>query len=227
MKTALPLRHPHLVTVYGAGKSGLYCWVAMEYVAGENLTQVIERLGVGGVLDWRHAFRVAVQVGGALAYAHERHIIHRNVTPRNILVDAPSKIAKLGDLMLAKALEGTLAQQITRPGELVGDVAYMAPERTRGLTEVDGRSDLYGLGATVYALLVGRPPFTGATLVEKITRIRQTEPDRPTRFQRAIPHRFEEAVLRLLAKRPEDRYQAAAALLKDLGRIGQAHNVSA
>jgi serine/threonine protein kinase len=221
MKTTLPLRHPNLVAVYGAGKTGPYCWVAMEYVAGENLTQVIDRLGVAGVLDWRHAFRAALQIARALAYAHERQIIHRNVTPKNVLVDAPSKAVKLGDLMLAKALEGTLAQQITRPGELVGEVAYMAPERTRGLTEVDGRSDLYGLGATVYALLAGRPPFTGATLVEKITRIRQTEPERPTRYQLSIPHRFEELVMKLLAKRPEDRFQNAAALVLELERIGK------
>jgi serine/threonine protein kinase len=226
MKTALPLRHPHLIAVYGAGKTGKYCWVAMEYVAGENLTEVIERLGVAGMLDWKNAFRVAVQIGRALAYAHAQQIIHRNVTPKNILVDATNKAAKLGDLMLAKALEGALAQQITRPGELVGEVAYMAPERTRGMTGVDGRSDLYGLGATVYALLTGRPPFEGSSLVEKITRIRQTEPVKPTKYQMGIPHRFEEVVLKTLAKRPEERYQTAQELVKELERVGKMQNVS-
>jgi serine/threonine protein kinase len=128
--------------------------------------------------------------------------------------------------MLAKALEGTLAQQITRPGELVGDVAYMSPERTRGTDELDGRSDLYGLGATVYALLTGRPPFEGGALIEQVTRIRQTEPVKPTRYQMSIPHPFESAVLKLLAKRPEDRYQTAAALVKDLERVGKIHGVT-
>lgn len=227
IKTMLPLRNPHLVTLHGAGKNGPYCWVAMEFIAGENMTQVIERIGVAGMLDWRYGYQVAVHVARALDYAHEQSIIHRNVTPTNILRDAPTKSIKLGDLMLAKALEGTLAQQITKPGEIVGDIAYMAPERTRGLTEVDGRSDLYGLGATVYALLTGRPPFEGKSLVEKVTRIRQTEPEKPTKYQMSIPSRFEGVVLKLLAKRPEDRFQTAADLLKELERLGKAQGATA
>lgn len=225
MKTVLPLRHPHIITLYAAGKTGPYCWAAMEYVAGENLTEVIQRIGVAGMLDWRFAFRVASQIGQALAYAHNQKIIHRNVTPKNILVDAASKAAKLGDLMKAKAMEGILAKQITRPGELIGDVAYMSPERTRGATDVDGRADVYGLGATVYALLTGRPPFDGTSLVEKITKIRKDEPVKPTKFQLSIPSAFEGAVLKMLAKRPEDRYQTADDLLTELERIGKFHGM--
>ena len=226
MKTMLPLRHPNLIALYAAGKIRQLCWVAMEYVAGENLTQVIERIGVAGMLDWRHAFRTAVHIGRALEYAHSQAIIHRNVSPTNILIDATSKTAKLGDLMLAKALEGSMARQITRPGEILGDVTYMSPERTRGTEGLDGRSDLYGLGATVYALLTGRPPFGGTTLVEKITRIRQTEPEKPTRFQMSIPSAFESVVLRLLAKEPGARYQSATELLKELTRIGRFNGVT-
>jgi len=227
MNTVMPLRHPHIITLYAAGKTGPYCWAAMEYVAGENLTQVIQRIGVAGMLDWRYAFRVAMQLGQALAYAHGQKIIHRNVTPKNILIDAASKAAKLGDLMKAKAMEGILAKQITRPGELIGDVAYMSPERTRGATDVDGRADIYGLGATVYALLTGRPPFDGATLVEKITRIRKDEPVKPTKFQLSIPSAFEGAVLKMLAKRPEDRFQTAEELVAELERIGKFHGMKA
>jgi serine/threonine protein kinase len=226
MKTVLPLRHPNIVTVYAAGKTGAYCWVAMEFIAGENLTQVIQRIGVAGMLDWRHAFKAAVQIGRALAYAHGQQIIHRNVTPKNILRDATNQEVKLGDLMKAKALEGALAKQITRPGELIGDVTYMSPERTRGMTDVDGRSDLYGLGATCYALLTGRPPFEGSSLVEKITRIRQDDPVKPTKFQMSIPSAFEGAILRCLAKRPEDRYQSAEELVKELTRVGKYNGVS-
>jgi serine/threonine protein kinase len=225
MKTILPLRHPNLVALYAAGKTGPYCWVAMEYVAGENLTEAIQRIGVAGMLDWRHAYRVAVHIGRALAYAHGEQIVHRNVTPKNILVEAATKAAKLGDLMLAKALEG--APQLTRPGELLGDVAYMSPERTRGMTEVDVRSDLYGLGATVYALLTGHPPFEGTTLVEKITRIRQDAPVKPTKYQMSIPSAFEGAVLKLLAKRPDERYQTAPELVKELERIGKFNGATA
>src|SRR5262249_41929647 len=153
--TVLPLRHPNLVTLYGAGKTGPHCWMSMEYVAGENMQQVIDRIGIAGMLDWRRAFQVALHVGRALAHAAGQNIVHRNVTPTNILREATSKVVKLGDLMLAKALEGPLARQITRPGELIGDVNYMCPEQTHGTQDLDARSDLYGLGATVYALLTG------------------------------------------------------------------------
>jgi serine/threonine protein kinase len=227
IKTVLPLRHPNLVTLYGAGKTGRLCWVAMEYIAGEAMTQVIERIGVAGMLDWKYAYKVALHVGRALDYAHGLHVIHRNVTPSNILLQATDKVVKLGDLMLAKALEGTLAKQITRPGELVGAVEYMAPERTRGDPQLDGRTDLYGLGATLYALLTGRPPFEGKTLIEKITRIRQHEPVRPTQFQRSVPGAFEDVVLKLLAKRPEDRPQTTQELLAALERVGRFHGVKA
>ncbi len=226
MKAAMALRHPNLVTTYGAGKTGSYCWVAMEYIAGENMEQAISRIGIAGRLDWHLAFKVAVHVGRALVYAHEQQIIHRNVTPRNILLQATDKVVKLGDLMLAKALEGALAKQITRPGELVGEVEYMSPERTRAAGQVDGRSDIYGLGATVYALLTGRPPFAGDTLVEKITRIRQTPPERPSKYQMGIPPALEGAVLKMLAKQPEDRYQSAEALVQELERLGKMQGVN-
>jgi serine/threonine protein kinase len=227
MKTTLPLKHPNLVRLYGAGRTDGYCWMAMEYIAGENLKQVIDRIGVAGMLDWKHAFRAAVHVGRALAYAHEQGIVHRNVTPTNILRDATDKSVKLGDLMLSKALEGTLAEQISRSGELVGDVAYMSPERTRGLTELDARSDLYGLGATIYALLTGRAPAEGKTLVERVTRIRQVVPEKPTKFQMAIPPAFEGVVMKLLAKEPKDRYQSAAETVKELERVGKFSGVTA
>ena len=173
------------------------------------------------LLQCTSPLRTAAQIGKALAYAHGQKIIHRNVTPKNILIDAASKEAKLGDLMKAKALEGILAKQITRPGELIGDVAYMSPERTRGSSDVDGRADIYGLGATVYALLTGRPPFDGATLVEKITKIRKDDPVKPTKYQLSIPALFEGTVMKMLAKRPEDRFQSAAELVGELERVAK------
>ncbi len=226
MKTMLPLRHPNLVTIFGAGKTGPYCWIAMEFVQGESLTEVIQRIGVGNMLDWRHTLRVAVHIGRALEFAHGQSIIHRDITPRNILLQGVDKTAKLGDVMLAKALEGAQAEQITKPGELIGDLRYMSPERTRGNSgEIDGRSDIYSLGATLYHLLAGRPPFEGDSLVETITKIRQAPPVPPTKYQLAIPALFEGAVLKMIAKRPEERYQTAADLLKDLDRVAKFQGV--
>jgi len=221
MKTMLPVRHPNLVSILGAGKTGPLCWIAMDYIEGESLTKVIQRIGVAGMLDWRHAFRVAVDIARALDYAHGQSIIHRNVTPQNILLRKSDKAALLGDLMLAKALEGILAQHVTKPGELLGDVAYMSPEQTRGATDIDGRADLYGLGATVYAVLTGRPPFTADAMADVIVKIRNAEPEKPKKYQLSIPDMFQGAVLRLLAKRPQERYQTAAELFKDLERVGK------
>jgi serine/threonine protein kinase len=226
MKTMLPVRHENLVSIHNAGKTGPYCWIAMEFVEGESLTQIMKRIGYGGRLDWVHAFRVAVHIGRALDYAHSRHIIHRNILPQNIMIRTSDKLTKLGDLMLAKALEGTLAQQVTRPGQLIGDVHYMAPERTREGVKIDGRSDIYGLGATAYALLTGRPPFEGDSLVDVITKIRQEPPEKPKKFQLSIPDLLEGIVLKMIAKRPEERYQNASDLLADLEKVATFQGVS-
>ncbi len=227
MKTAMPLRCPNLVELYNAGKTGVYCWMAMEHVEGESITQVIKRVGVAGMLDWRYGYRVAVHIARALDYAHEHSIVHRNVTPTNILFRTADKTVKLGDLMLAKALEGTMAKDVTKPGELVGDVAYMAPERTRAAGDVDGRADLYGLGATVYALIAGRPAFAAQTLPELITRIRNAEPEKPRKYQMGIPDLFQGVVMKLLAKRPEERFASGKELLADLERVGKFSGVNA
>jgi serine/threonine protein kinase len=221
MTTVLPLHHPNLVGVYEAGQTGPYCWIAMELVEGENMAQVIRRIGVAGMLDWRYAYRVAVHIARALDYAHAQHILHRNVTPTNILMQAADKQVKLGDLMLAKALEGSQARNLTRPGELLGDVNYLSPERTHGSSGLDGRSDLFSLGATVYALLTGRPPFRGGNVIETVANIRNNPPERPTKFQLSIPALFEGVVLKLLAKVPDERYSSAADLLAELERVGR------
>ena len=226
MKTMLPLRHPNLVTIYGAGRTGCYCYIAMEFVQGESLSQVIQRIGTAGMLDWRYAYRVAVQIARALEYAQKHHIIHRNLTPQNILFRTQDKTAILGDLMLAKALEGNLAADITKPGELLGDVRYLSPERTRRDVDVDGRSDIYSLGAMVYALLTGRPPCEGGSLPETIQKIRQEEPAKPKKFQLAIPELFEGLVMKMLAKQPAERFQTPTELLAELERIGKYQGLS-
>lgn len=227
MKTMLPLRHPNLVTLLAAGKQGQYCWMAMEFVDGESMDKVIERIGIAGMLDWRYALRVAVHIARALDYAHSQNIIHRNITPTNIMMRSEDKVVKLGDLMFAKALEGTHAKQVTRPGELVGEVVYMAPERTHGQnSEIDGRSDIYGLGATVYALLAGRPPFEGSSLIDLVEKIRNVEPVRPKKYQLSIPDLFEGVVMKMLAKRPQERQSSAKELLIDLERVAKFQGVS-
>jgi serine/threonine-protein kinase len=149
------------------------------------------------------------------------------VAPQNVLYRHSDKTVLLGDLMLAKALEGALAKDVTRPGALVGDVDYVAPERTQASGDVDGRADLYGLGATVYALITGRPPFAGGSMMEVIAKIRNAEPEKPKKYQMSIPDLFQGTVLKLLAKRPEERFQSAKDLLAELERVGRFSGVSA
>lgn len=225
MQTMLPVRHPNLVQLYNAGKTGPYCWAAMEYVDGESMTEVIARIGVEGMLDWREAHRVAVHIGRALEEAYQRKIIHRNVTPRNILRRRRDRVCLLGDLMLAKALRGSLARQVTQPGQLVGDVAYMSPERTRGSEGVDHRSDIYGLGATLYALLTGRAPFASPSLPALVRKVRDEPPRKPREYQLSINDLFQDAVLKMLAKQPEERFATPRELLKQLEQIARYNNI--
>ena len=227
MKTMMDIRDANIVELYNAGKNGPFCWTAMQYIDGENLAQVIDRIGIEGMLDWREAWRVAVHIGRALVTAYNHKFIHRNLTPTNILRRHADKVCLLGDLILAKALEGTLAQQITQPGQLIGDVPFMSPERTRDQVGVDCRSDIYGLGATCYALLTGHAPFESDSLPELVRMVREAQPVKPKQFQLSVNDLFQDCVMKMLGKRPEERHQTPMDLLKDLERVGKYDNLSA
>lgn len=221
MKTMFPVRHENIVRIYNAGQTGDHWWAALEYIEGESMANVIERIGTAGMLDWQYAYRVAVHVARALEVAFENKIVHRKIEPENIIMRTSDKVTKLGDMMLAKGLEGSQAEQITRPGQLIGEIVYMSPERTRSTEEADTRSDIYSLGATCYALLTGRPPFEGKNLPDLMMKIRNEEPEKPKKFQLSINDMFEGCVLKMLAKSPDDRYQDPTALLMDLERVGK------
>ncbi|MCI0681709.1 MAG: protein kinase [Gemmataceae bacterium] len=217
MKTVLPLRHPHLLRVYGAGKTEGYCWAAKEYVRGESLAAVIGRVAVAGHLEWRRVTHVAFYIGQALEYAHARKIVHQNVTPQNILLGHQVKEAKLADLMLATALEEDPTVPISAAGVPSESLAYMSPERTDGPGKAnDPRTDVYSLGATVYAMLTGRPPFQGSTVDELVQKIRLEAPPPLASLNPRVPEALEAIVRRMLAKRSQDRQQTMREFLKDL-----------
>jgi eukaryotic-like serine/threonine-protein kinase len=198
----------------------------MELVEGESLTQIIERIGAANMLDWKRVLRISYYLAKALGYAHSKNIVHRNLTPQNVMVGKTPESTKLGDLMLAKAQEGRLAQQITKPGELIGDIRYMPPERTGDAIRPDGRSDLYSLGALMYALLTGRAPFDEPNVMETIAKICHDEPVRPRKFQMTVVQPFEGIVMKLLLKRPAERYPTAEALIKDFDRVAKQYGVT-
>ena len=226
MKTAVGIHHANLVALCGAGKQGDTCWFAMEFVEGESLIKVIERLGTRKMINWRYTLSMGMQIAGALGALHEKHCIHRDVNPASILIRSKDKVAKLGDLMLAKVCDGAEATAATHPQELAGDVAYMAPERTRSAVDVDIRADIYSLGATLYTVLTGKPPFEGKTLVDLVAKIRQDDPVLPKKYQDSIPDEFQDAVVKMLAKRPESRFPTAAHVSRVLERVAKAQAAS-
>lgn len=223
MKTARFFEHPNLVGFYNAGIAKPYCWMAMELIDGPSLADMLANARTG--LDWASALRVAIHLARALAYLHGRDILHRNVIPPNILIQKRDQAAKLGDAMLAKSLQGASVQDITQSGELVGNMFYMAPERTRPNAAVDGRTDLYALGATLYHTLTGRAPFQAASLPELVLQIRQAQPERLKNSHADLPPRFEAIVLQTLAKTLEQRPASATELLTHLEPIAREHKV--
>ena len=224
MKTMLNVKDTHIVELYSAGKTGPFCWAAMEYIEGESLAQLIDRLGMDGLLAWEEVWRAAVHVTRALQVGYRNHIIHRNLTPTNIIRRQVDKVCKLGDFTFAKALEGTLAFDVTSPGQIVGDLNYLPPERLME-SEVDTRSDMYGLGATCYALLTGQPPVSGKTVIDITNSIRNETPKPPKEFQLYMNDRFQDVVMRLLQKKPENRFHTPDDLLRELEKVGQESNL--
>jgi hypothetical protein len=225
-KTVLPLRHPHLVSYYGIGKTGPFCWLSMELVEHTPVPEIIEKLQDAPKIDWQRPFRVALQIGQALAFAHQHKAVHRNITAAHILWRRADKTCKLSDLGLAAAILDTNLSQVALRNKLQAELEYLSPEQTQPGCFVDGVCDIYSLGVVVYALLTGRYPCTGTSQAEIIRNIRETPPVRPTKLQPEIPKRLEAVVLKMLAKRQEDRYQTAEQLLADLQAVSKEEGIS-
>ncbi len=225
LKVTPQLQHANLVALQGVGKSGPYCWLAREYIEGESVARLVKRQRDEGQFKWARAGRVAVHLGRVLAFLHQHKVIHGNITPRNVLIRSSDKLTKLADLMLAEALRGSQLQEAIFDKKRLAELPYLAPEQVDADAPVDHLADLYGLGALVYALLTGQPPFAGDSTDDIMAQMRKGKVVKPSRFQRGIPGSFEAAVLRLLAKRPEDRYPSAANLLADVEPIAREHEI--
>jgi serine/threonine-protein kinase len=219
MKRRFPLRHPNLVTSLGMGRTGSHCWLACEWVDGTNMAKAIGEVAKAGKGDWHPAFRLATHAGRALHFAHGRHMIHRNITPANLMLRAMDNVIKLSDLSLAKALTGSHIRQIMLKKKLEEELPFFAPEQTRANASLDGRTDIYNLGAVVYALISGRPPFLGKSPAETIGLIRDGELPSLHESSSQVPAAFESIIRKMLAKDVEDRFQAPAELLLALARI--------
>ena len=225
-RSAARLNHPNIVQGIDVGEAeGLY-YFAMELVVGESLK---DRLKRAGRLSQVEALGIAKQVALGLEHANAHHITHRDIKPDNILLTrsgvrqahpalSPSKggVAKLADLGLAKRKSDVA---VTQHGGPIGTPLYMSPEQARGKDDVDIRSDIYSLGATLYHAVVGSPPFTGPNSTAIITKHLFEKPPSPRAAVPELTEGFSSVLLKMLAKEPRQRYQSPTDLLEDINRL--------
>ncbi len=225
-KAIARFQHPNIVQVFEVGETDQVPYMALELCPGGSLSDRLD----GTPLPPRDAAEVSEIVARAVAAAHAAGIIHRDLKPSNILlginagslstssdVRVASLLPKVSDFGLARQLD--LDNSQTRTGAVIGTPSYMAPEQARGDTKLVGpRADVYALGAILYELLTGRPPFKGTTVLETLDQVCTQEPVSPSRFQPHIQRDLETITLKCLRKEPEKRYQTADELADDLNR---------
>jgi beta-lactam-binding protein with PASTA domain/predicted Ser/Thr protein kinase len=217
-KNAAALNHPNIVSIYDRGEAEDTYYIAMEFLDGRTLKELIIGRGAAPI---NVAIEYARQILSALRFAHRHGIVHRDIKPHNVLVDGEGRV-KVTDFGIARA--GT--SQMTEAGSIVGTAQYLSPEQARG-AEVDPRSDLYSLGVVLYELLTGKTPFDGETPVEIAMKHLSNAPKPPSKLRPEVPPELDMVVLRALAKNPDDRYQSADEMEADLERVARGARVSA
>ncbi len=210
-EAAANLDHPNIVPIYEVGEHQGQHYFSMKYVEGGSLADQVPRL----VHDPRAAAGLLAQVARAVHHAHQRGILHRDLKPGNILIDAQGQ-PHVTDFGLAKRIESDQGQ--TRTGAIVGTPSYMAPEQARAQKGLTTAVDVYALGAILYELLTGRPPFQAATPLDTVLQVLAKDPTRPRALNPATDRELEIICLKCLEKEPTQRYDSAVALADDLER---------
>jgi serine/threonine-protein kinase len=205
------LDHPHILTLLDSGESESFVWYTLSFIRGESLRQKLTR---EMQLAVEEALTITAQIAGALEHAHQHGIIHRDVKPENILLHEGE--AMLADFGIALAVKEAGGQRLTETGLSVGTPQYMSPEQAAAERQLDARSDVYSLGAVLYEMLAGEPPFTGVTPQAVIAKLMVQEAMPLRIVRKTIPAGLEAAVARALAKTPADRPPSAAAFAKAL-----------
>ncbi len=208
------LNHQNIVAAFDAGEDQGRHYYAMEYCAGKPLSQLLKSVKF---LPWQRAVSIVTQVAEGLKHAHENGVLHRDIKPDNIFLTT-NDTAKILDLGLSKDVEDPGSSFHTQSGNAVGTPHYMSPEQAKG-EKIDGRADIYGLGATFYHLLAGEPPFDGPTAATVMLKHLTDDVPNPQDVQADIPDGVVALLWKMMARNPAERYSDCDALLTDLHRV--------
>ncbi len=216
-KNAAGLSHPNVVSIYDRGEAEGSYYIAMEFLDGRTLKELLVRNGPPPVPI---AIDYARQILSAIGFAHRNGIVHRDIKPHNVVVGRDGRL-KVTDFGISRAG----ASQMTEAGSIIGTAQYLSPEQARG-AHVDHRSDIYSVGVVLYELLTGEVPFTGETPVEIAMKHLSQAPRRPSDLRPEVPRDLDAITLRALAKDPEDRYASAEEMDAELARVARGLAVS-
>lgn len=206
-KSAGQLIHPNIVTIFDAGKSDDLAYIAMEVLAGPNLRDLLDKQTP---ITPSEIANITAQAAEALAFAHERGIVHRDIKPGNIVL-LDNRHVKIADFGIAQLPSGSR----TLAGTVLGSPKYMSPEQITG-ADIDGRSDIFSLGVVLYEMLTGEPPFSGDSMSAIMYQVINTEPPAPTKINPRLPTVFNSILTRALSKKPEQRYTSAREMAREL-----------
>lgn len=220
-KAAATLDHPNICSIYEVGEEGDCAFIVMQYIEGRTLSRIIKN----NALSPLEVVDVGIQAAEALAEAHSRGVIHRDIKPQNVII-TPRGQVKILDFGLAKIVRDvssilTAAEtesRLTETGEVVGTVGYMSPEQLRDLP-VDSRTDLFSLGVTLYECATGKSAFSGSSKIQISLQVIQSDPPTPSGINPDVPHDLDDIIHKAIAKDADVRYQSARAMLADLHKL--------